>query len=87
MKYKYDDTYDIVVSMAKTKMLMNAHKGDIEKVPTDVLVLKAKEELDELLEAINVGSDYVHVVEEVADILNFAVAAAYNAINNYRERK
>lgn len=86
MKYKYDDVYDIVVSMAKTKMIMNAHKGNIENIPPDDLVVRGKQEFDELADAIKNG-DYISVIEEVADILNFAVGAAYNAIEDYRSRK
>ncbi len=87
---KYDKTYDIVVHMAKVKMLMNEHKGDIEDTNTDVLIELAKGELDELHEAIRSNEEadnYVHVIEEVADVLNFAIAAAHNAIEGYRSRK
>ncbi len=83
---KYDKTYEIVVHMAKVKMLMNEHKGNIEDISTRILITKAKEELDELYESL-AGDDYVHIIEEVADVLNFAVAAAHNAINGYRKRK
>lgn len=84
---KYDETYDIVVAMAKVKMMMNAHKGRIEDIPKEDIISKGKEEFDELSYALDVGKGYVHVIEEVADILNFAVGAAYNAIQQYRERK
>lgn len=91
MKYKYDEVYDIVVAMAKTKMMMNAHKGSIENVDTDTLIQCGKDEFIELGDAIhnaaNGADNYVHIVEEVADVVNFAVAAAYNAIENYRNRK
>lgn len=86
---KYDETYDIVVAMAKAKMMMNAHKGAIEDVPICDLISKGKEEFDELWEAVEnkSGVDYTHIIEEVADVLNFAVAAAHNAIQAYRSRK
>lgn len=85
---KYDETYEVVVHMAKLKMLMNRHKGNIEDCNTDVLIALAKEELQELLEAITShDKNYVHIIEEVADVLNFAVAAAFNAIDEYRSRK
>lgn len=82
---KYDEVYEIVVSMAKAKMLMNAHKGEIENVDPGTLCTLGKGEFDELNAA--VGTNYVHVVEEVADVLNFAVAMAYNAIKGYRNRE
>lgn len=84
---KYDKTYDIVVSMARTKMLMNDHKGNIEDLSATELVKMGKEEFDELHEALSDDNNYIHVVEEVADILNFAVAAAHRAIEGYRRRK
>lgn len=87
MSTKYDETYDIVVSMAKAKMMMNAHKGNIEDANVEDLIQGAKLELDELQEAIGMPEDQVHIIEEVADVLNFAIAAAYNALYNYRGRK
>lgn len=86
---KYDETYDIVVAMAKVKMAMNAHKGRIEDMPKEDIISRGKDEFNELAEALEEGKGYVHVIEEVADILNFAVGAAYNAIQSYRykERK
>jgi len=86
MSTKYDEAYDIVIAMAKAKMMMNAHKGKIEEVPIDQLIAMGMEEFSELKDAIY-GGDYTHIIEEVADVLNFAVAAAYNAIEGYRKRK
>ena len=84
---KYDDTYDAVVHMAKCKMVMNKHKGNIEDIEPDVLINMAKDELDELELATKKDRDYTHVIEEVADVLNFAIAAAHQAIDGYRNRK
>lgn len=86
MSDKYDETYEIVVAMAKAKMMMNSHKGAIEDMGPIALVEKGKLEFDELEEAIT-SKDYAHIVEEVADVLNFAVAAAHKAIQDYRSRK
>lgn len=83
---KYDEIYDIVVAMAKAKMMMNVHKGNIEDISTGDLIMAAKEELNELREAID-NDEYVHIIEEVADVLNFTTAAAFNAIQQYRGRK
>lgn len=87
MSNKYDETYEIVVAMAKIKMTMNSYKGDIEDIAKDKLIAMGKDEFDELYGAINEDAGYIHVIEEVADILNFAVATAHNAIQVYRRRK
>ncbi len=87
MKTKYDDTYDVVVTMAKIKMKMNSHKGDIESCAFDELIRLAGEELIELEQAIIASDNQLHVIEEVADTLNFTVAAAHKAIESYRTRK
>ncbi len=83
---KYDDTYNAVMYMAKCKMIMNQHKGNIEDNSSDDLINMAKAELFELKDAIKAG-DHTHIIEEVADILNFAIAAAHQAIDGYRGRK
>ncbi len=87
MSSKYDETYDIVISMAKTKMMMNAHKGNIEDLSPSQLCSLGAVEFKELFEAIEDKSSQTHIIEEVADVLNFAVAAAYKAIEEYRSRK
>ncbi len=65
---------------------MNSHKGDIEGCDPEILIERGKGEFDELLEAMRDG-DPIHIMAEVGDILNFAVAAAHTAIDNYRNRK
>lgn len=82
---KYDDTYEVLVHMAKAKMVMNAHKGSIEDIDTDVLIELAKGELDELKEAINNG-DILNIIEEAGDVANFIVAATHRAVHHYRGR-
>ena len=84
---KYDEVYDIVVAMAKAKMLMNNFKGDIELEDPNNLVSMGIEEFHELEEELKKEQNYMGVIEEVADILNFAVGAAYQAIQRYRNRK
>lgn len=83
---KYDDTYQAVVNMAKVKMIMNKHKGKIEDCPIDTIIEKAVDELTELASACEKG-DYLNIIEEVADVLNFTIAAAHVAMNGYRDRK
>jgi len=82
---KFDEVFEIVVSMAKTKMMMNSHKGDISDISSDVLLDCTRREIIELKQAIDDGN-YVHIIEEVADVMNFAVASAYHAIQDYRNR-
>ena len=86
MLNKYDETYDVLVNMAKAKMVMNSHKGDIEDMDTDMLIELAKGELDELKEAIDNGS-IINTIEEAADVANFVVAAVHRAMMIYRGRK
>lgn len=84
---KYNETYDLVVHVAKAKMIMNAHKGNIEEVDSGVLIQCVLSEVEELNLALNEPMDYFHIIEEVADVLNFAIAAAHTALNDYRCRK
>lgn len=86
MANKYDEAYDITVHMARAKMAMNSHKGNIEDKDVSSIISMAKRELDELEEAISSG-DYLHIIEEVADVLNFSIAASYKALDNYRNRR
>lgn len=83
---RYDETFEITVNMAKVKMAMNSHKGNIEDCDPRQTITMAKEELDELLAAIEEGN-YLNIIEEVADVLNFSIAASYNALQKYRGRK
>lgn len=83
---KYDETFDIVTAMAKTKMLMNSHKGQIEDVDLTNLIQMGKREFEELEEAVKDG-DYIKIIEEAADVVNFAVASVHNAVQKYRTRK
>ena len=77
--------YDIVVSMARTKMLMNAHKGNIEDVDNRELIKMAIGEIHELEEAIT-NSGYMEIIEEAADVLNFVIAAVHKSVHGYRGR-
>lgn len=83
----YDSTYEAIVHMAKAKMIMNSHKGDIESLNPATLVELAKSELAEVEMAMINGQDQVHVIEECADLMNYLVAMSHVAIENYRNRK
>jgi len=83
---EFEEIWVIITSMAKAKLLMNRHKGDITTISGDDLIEMAKGELDELHEAI-VNGTYMEVIEEAADVLNFTTAAVHKAVNAYRNRK
>lgn len=82
----YDKTWQIVEAMARTKLLMNDHKGRIESVPAGKLLTLAIKEINELRDAI-ARNNYMDVIEEAADTLNFITAAAHQVIHEYRTRK
>ncbi len=87
MSENYNETYEVIVLMAKVKMKMNSHKGNIEDLSAEQLISSAKDELDELYDSIVRGKNQTHIIEEAADVLNYAVAAAHKAIKLYRGRK
>ena len=82
----YNEAYDIVVSMAKVKMTLNAHKGKIENIPPDDIAKLCHQEVDELDEALIKG-DVIKIIEEAGDVLNFAVAAVQQALITYRSKQ
>ena len=81
----YDKTWEIVESMARTKLLMNDYKGRIEEVPPGKLLTLATKEIDELRVAV-ANNRYMDVIEETADVLNFVMAAAHQVIHVYRNK-
>lgn len=81
----YDKTWQIVEAMARTKLLMNDHKGRIEAINPGKLLTLAQREINELRDAI-ARDNYMNVIEEAADILNFITAAAHQVIYKYRTR-
>jgi|APSaa5957512576_1039674.scaffolds.fasta_scaffold225388_2 hypothetical protein len=83
---KFDEIWSIVMAMAKAKLWMNSHKGAITDISSAELIIMAKGELDELCVALEDGT-YMEIIEEVADVLNFTTAAAYGAVDKYRNRK
>lgn len=84
--YKYEETLGILVNMAKVKLAMNNHKGNIEELPySDISELLAGE-VTEFCEAIDEEA-YFGIIEEGADIMNFLLAAIHKATKTYRERK
>lgn len=86
MTDKYRDTFDTLVNMAKVKMSMNSHKGNIEDCDPDSIIIMMKKEVDELTQAINDG-DILGTIEEAADVMNFLVALVHQRITAYRSRK
>jgi phosphoribosyl-ATP pyrophosphohydrolase len=86
MSKKYDSVMEMICDAARFKMECNAHKGNIEDMSAARAVELATEELKEMLEAVS-ADDYEGVVLEAADVLNFIIGVAYNAMNEYKRRK
>ena len=83
---QYNDAFEAIKLVAKAKMVMNYHKGDIADVEVDKLLGMLKEEVLELNEAVHEGN-IMHIIEEAADIFNFLVALTHQQIEEYRTRK
>lgn len=86
---KFDEVEQIISDMAKVKMSMNSHKGDISKltfVAKNGQFSLLREELEELEQALE-GGDYMNIIEEAADLHNYLLAAVYRATEEYRNRK
>ncbi|MCK5609718.1 hypothetical protein KAR91_48035 [Candidatus Pacearchaeota archaeon] len=86
MDNKYDETIEVISNMAKVKMTMNAHKGEIENLPTLVISAAMKDEVAELESAL-LEENLMHIIEEAADVMNFLVAVTHQQIKKYRARK
>jgi len=90
---KYRDTLSVISNMAKVKLAMNAHKGNIEDCTNEQLIDMLKSEVAELDEAISdvqfddKSEKMMHVIEEAADIMNFLLAIVHKRIETYRSRK
>jgi len=82
----YDDAFEAIKLMAKTKMVLNYHKGDIANCSSTDLIEMVKGEVIELDNAVQ-DEEIVHVIEEAADVLNFLVALTHQQIKKYRSRK
>jgi len=85
-QHKYDETLEILTNMAKVKLAMNNHKGNIEDLPYAELSKCLEGEVAELNEAM-LDKTYMAVIEEGADVLNFLLAAVHKATMAYRTRK
>lgn len=80
---KYADTRSVIENMAKVKMAMNSHKGDIEDSSVSEIRDMLSDEITELFEA----EEIIHVIEEAADVQNFLLALVHKKIKEYRNRK
>ena len=83
---QYDDAFEAIKLVAKAKMVMNYHKGDIAAVDKITLVAMLGDEVDELRQALT-EDNLMHVIEEAADVHNFLVALVHQQIEHYRGRK
>ena len=84
--YIYDETYQVLVSAARTKMIMNQHKGMIHDKGPWPLIDPLHAEIKELVEALY-NKDPERIIEEAGDVLNFLVGIAHNALEAYRSKK
>jgi len=87
MDNKYDETIEVISNMAKVKMTMNAHKGNIEDLSAVTICGLMRGEVDELQNAMGNEKDLIHIIEEAADVMNFLVAVTHQQIEKYRTRK
>lgn len=80
------DATEAINSMARCKMAMNSHKGDITDIDPVKMIELMRAEVKELEEAV-VDGELIQIIEEAADVQNFLLAAVANAIIKYRGRK
>lgn len=80
------DATEAINSMARCKMAMNSHKGDIVDMDPLKIIESMRAEVKELEEAI-IDGQLINIIEEAADVQNFLLAAVSQAIVNYRSRK
>lgn len=86
MTDRYEETKDLMNHMAAVKMTINSHKGAIEDCDDEFLMRKLQEEVQELGVAIAKGN-YIHILEEAADVQNYLVGIVHKEIDKYRTRK
>ena len=84
---QYDDAFEAIKLVAKAKMVLNYHKGDIAKNSTIDIIKMLRDEVDELQNAIGNEGNLMHIIEEAADVHNFLVALVHQQIEKYRTRK
>jgi len=83
---KYAEATEVINKMAEVKMMMNAHKGNIEDVESHMLLDAMANEMEELAEGIRSG-DMINIIEEAADIHNFLIGLVQQQLDRYRSRK
>ena len=81
-----EETETMVRDMARVKMAMNNHKGDITNLSDEPLLQLLREEVDELALALENG-DYMEIIIEASDIHNYLLALVHRATETYRSRK
>jgi len=82
----YSEAQAIINKMAEAKMVMNAHKGNIEDVHVSRLLKCIRDEVNEL-DAATDADNIMHIIEEAADVQNFLLALVQQQLNAYRSRK
>lgn len=61
------------------KLQKNDHKGGWEEIPNDELFRRLRDEIDELEQALN-NEPTLNIAFEAADVANFAMMIAWNAL-------
>jgi hypothetical protein len=82
----YDEIMDMICHAARFKMALNSHKGDITLMPPTVAADLAKDEIDEIMGAVR-DKNFEKIIIEAGDTLNFLLAIACRAVDDYRNRK
>ncbi len=70
---------DRFAEQMRTELRNNAHKGDWRECPGFTALAaanRARQELDELFDAITAGADPIEVLVEAADVANMVLMAA-----------
>lgn len=83
---KYNEVMEMINHAARMKMCMNSFKGNIEQLSYADAAYKAKDEIDEVLDAVTKG-DWQKAIIELGDVHNFVVAMGYKIVEEYRKRK
>lgn len=80
---KYADARSVIENMANVKLAMNSHKGNIEDMDEGDIIVKLRQEVQELDDS----ASLLNAIEEAADCYNFLLALVHKKTQQYRNRK
>jgi NTP pyrophosphatase (non-canonical NTP hydrolase) len=83
---EYDDFIDQLVYGMKFKLRLNQYKGALADRPMEDLINHLRDEVDELVDAINKGKSREDVMLECADVANLALAVFISTVVQKRDR-